>query len=362
MVTMKKKIFTATTSVALMAVLAACGGSDSKSSDGTSDLSKVDYTVNGPTAEASASFATPFSVDKTETYVVDQGNGDALADGDVVVLNATSFNGSDGSKLGSTFSSQPIMVPINDSLKSQVPELYDVLKSGKVGMTFAYSSNLTQTTDESGNATPSAMPAGSATNVEIYSVASKVLKSAEGESHDNTDKALKNFTATEGQAATLELSDDRGDQPTELRTEDLITGNGETVGANDVVYAKYQGVRWEDGKAFDGNYDSELPAQFSLDSVIKGWTQGLTGKKVGSRVLLVIPSELAYGDDAGSDRPSGALVFVVDILGVSHVNSASAEASDSASSDPSAIPSDSASAVATDAASEEPSATAEATK
>ena len=51
-----------------------------------------------------------------------------------------------------------------------------------------------------------------------------------------------------------------------------------------------------------------------LDKVIKGWTQGLTGKTVGSRVLLVIPKDLAYGD-AGQGDAKGDLVFVVDILG-----------------------------------------------
>lgn len=355
MVTMKKKFLTATTSVALMATLAACGGSNSGNDKSGSDLADVQYTVNGPTAEASASFATPFAAEKTATHVVEEGKGDKLAENDVVVLNAVSFNGADGSKLGSTFdSNQPIMIPISSALKEQEPELYEVLANGSVGMTFSYTSNKTQTTDDSGNAQASPLPAGAATNVEIYSVATKVLKSAEGKTNENVDPVLKKFEAPAGQAATLELADDRGDQPTELKTSDLITGDGETVGKNDIVYAKYQGVRWEDGEAFDGNYDSETPAQFSLDSVIPGWTEGLAGKKVGSRVLLVIPSEKAYGDDAGEGRPSGALVFVVDILGVSHVNTAT----ESASSDPSAVPSDSSSPVESATTAETPSAEA----
>ena len=41
--------------------------------------------------------------------------------------------------------------------------------------------------------------------------------------------------------------------------------------------------------------------------VIKGWDQGLIGKKVGSRVLLVIPPELAYGDSRPRARPPGEL-------------------------------------------------------
>ena len=56
-------------------------------------------------------------------------------------------------------------------------------------------------------------------------------------------------------------------------------------------------------------------ATFPLTGVIKGWTQGLTGKTVGSRVLLVVPKDLAYGDQGQGDA-KGDLVFVVDILGV----------------------------------------------
>lgn len=304
-----------------MATLAACGGSNSDDKNG-SQLSDVQYSLNGPTAEASASFETPFVAEGTSTHVIDEGDGEELKDGDVVVLNATSFNGQDGSKLGSTFTSQPIMVPVNDSLKEQVPELYDVLSQGKVGMSFSYTSNMVQAADETGNASPSPLPSGSATNVEIYSVASKVLNTAEGtEVTEGLHESFVEFKLDDNAqfGAVIDLKDDRGDAPAELVSQDLIEGNGQVVGETDTVYAKYFGLRWEDGHEFDGNYNAELPAQFSLTSVIPGWTEGLAGHKVGSRVLLIIPSEKAYGDEdeTGSGRPTGPLVFVVDILGAS---------------------------------------------
>jgi peptidylprolyl isomerase len=52
--------------------------------------------------------------------------------------------------------------------------------------------------------------------------------------------------------------------------------------------------------------------------VIQGWSQGLTGVKIGSRVMLVIPPELGYGDQAREGIPANStLVFVVDVLGTS---------------------------------------------
>ena len=53
-------------------------------------------------------------------------------------------------------------------------------------------------------------------------------------------------------------------------------------------------------------------------ALIDGWVQGLQGVTVGSRVLLVIPSELGYGDGGNGTIPGGAtLVFVVDVLAAS---------------------------------------------
>ena len=155
----------------------------------------------------------------------------------------------------------------------------------------------------------------------------------------------------------MTLSADRGDAPTELYTEDLITGTGATVSESDIIYVNYVGVTWSDGTQFDGNFGA-TPTALSLNGVIEGWKQGLAGKTVGSRVLLIIPSELAYGEDAAtSGAPEGALVFVVDILGSSPTRTAAASAS--ASADASATATADASASATETASE--SASAEAT-
>ena len=81
----------------------------------------------------------------------------------------------------------------------------------------------------------------------------------------------------------------------------------------------------------------------------------MKGKKVGSRVELVIPADLAYGNNAGGSKPSGTLVFVVDILGAENpqtlqraqaASSAAAAAEASASATASATPAATASATA----------------
>lgn len=50
-------------------------------------------------------------------------------------------------------------------------------------------------------------------------------------------------------------------------------------------------------------------------SLIKGWDQALVGQTVGSRLLLVVPPSLGYGDKASGSIPANStLVFVIDIL------------------------------------------------
>ncbi|MCL7428728.1 FKBP-type peptidyl-prolyl cis-trans isomerase [Streptomyces sp. YS415] len=122
-------------------------------------------------------------------------------------------------------------------------------------------------------------------------------------------------TNTDGKAPSIEVPDT--DAPTKLVASYVLEGDGEKVGAEDSVLVQYKGVLWDGGKEFDATYTNKQLASFSLQQVVKGWAQGLTGKKVGSRVLVVIPPDLGYGDNPpqGSGiKKDSTLVFSVDIL------------------------------------------------
>lgn len=105
---------------------------------------------------------------------------------------------------------------------------------------------------------------------------------------------------------------------TELKTEDLVTGDGEEV-KDDTSIAVYY-IGWNpSGKIFDGSIDGEtLKAPFAINgpanaSVIEGWQKGLVGMKVGGVRELTIPSDMAYGETgSGEDIPANTpLKFVV---------------------------------------------------
>jgi FKBP-type peptidyl-prolyl cis-trans isomerase len=108
-----------------------------------------------------------------------------------------------------------------------------------------------------------------------------------------------------------------GPAPTQLVTEDLKPGTGATVAPGSTVTVNYIGATCTTGKIFDSSYGrGGQPASFSLNGVIKGWTDGIPGMKVGGQRLLGIPAEQAYGASGspptiGPDEP---LWFVVEVL------------------------------------------------
>lgn len=106
--------------------------------------------------------------------------------------------------------------------------------------------------------------------------------------------------------------------PNELRISQLVKGSGPNVESGEVVTMHYSGFVWADGSKFDSSWDRGSPAQFeaSQGKLIPGFLSAIVGQPVGTRVLVVIPPELAYGPQ-GSETipPDSTLVFVIDILG-----------------------------------------------
>lgn len=122
-------------------------------------------------------------------------------------------------------------------------------------------------------------------------------------------------TNTDGKAPSITVP--KKPAPTKLVSNYIIEGSGPAVKSSDTVSVQYKGVLWKDGKEFDSSYSKGAPVTFPLANVIPGWSKGLEGKKVGSRVLLVVPPDMGYGDQGqGPIPPKSTLVFSVDVLAV----------------------------------------------
>lgn len=93
-------------------------------------------------------------------------------------------------------------------------------------------------------------------------------------------------------------------------------GDGTSPGPQDAVLAHYEG-RFIDGEVFDSSIARGEPAQFRLDQVIPGWTEGLQLMETGDRYRFFIPPELGYGEGgSGPIPPHSTLIFDVELLEV----------------------------------------------
>ncbi|HEV2998340.1 MAG TPA: FKBP-type peptidyl-prolyl cis-trans isomerase [Solirubrobacteraceae bacterium] len=108
-----------------------------------------------------------------------------------------------------------------------------------------------------------------------------------------------------------------GPAPTQLQTKDLVVGTGKTAKAGDSVTVNYVGVLYKGGKEFDSSWKHGEPFTFTIgEGVIKGWSLGVAGMRVGGRRELIIPAPLAYGPQGRPPTipPNSPLIFVVDLL------------------------------------------------
>lgn len=102
-----------------------------------------------------------------------------------------------------------------------------------------------------------------------------------------------------------------------LQYEVLQEGTGKSPKATDKVRCHYEG-RLTDGTVFDSSYQRGEPANFGLNQVIAGWTEGVQLMKEGAKYRFHIPYLLGYGErGAGASIPPYAtLVFDVELIKV----------------------------------------------
>ena len=122
----------------------------------------------------------------------------------------------------------------------------------------------------------------------------------------DTTRKLANFTPVAHTASLVKT--------------DLVVGKGQEVKAGDTVSVQYTGAVAATGAVFQSSKDFGTdPVTFPLGGVIKGWTDGIPGMKVGGTRRLLIPAAQAYGatPPPGSGIPANAdLVFDVELVGI----------------------------------------------
>lgn len=309
--------FTTVLSAAAVAgalVLSGCG--EETSTEPASSLEGVTVTDTAPETAPTVEVDAPLELTRTESAVVSEGDGDEIAEGDLVSLQAVLVNGTDGETVTSTWDQGPVGLDLGDeslfaSFKSQLP-------GKKVGSRVVIASVPADAYGDTGN-----QQLGIAKDDPVVFVidvlgASKVLDEAQGTAVD-PKKGLPTVTMNEGEPATITMPKD-AKAPKETVVQPLVEGEGAKVEKGQTVRVAYTGALLRNGEVFDSSANRpEQPYfdfQVGASQVIKGWDEGLLGQPVGSRVLLVIPPKDGYGEAGSGDTIKGTdtLVFVVDIL------------------------------------------------
>jgi peptidylprolyl isomerase len=104
-----------------------------------------------------------------------------------------------------------------------------------------------------------------------------------------------------------------------LKYYDIVEGEGAVAEEGQMVSVHYTG--WlTDGTRFDSSLSRGQPFVILLGSqqVIEGWIEGIPGMRVGGQRQLVIPPELAYGEQGAGDviPPNATLIFEIELLNI----------------------------------------------
>lgn len=300
----------------LLPALVACGGEKTEGLGEETEPGFDAVKISGdfgaaPTVEWEAQM----EVDETETKTLVEGDGQVIEKGDRAFAYIWVGNGYTKKQAFSDYDTGQAEQLTADS-KSLSPVFEDLLTGTKVGSRVAAVATADEVFGEAGN--PSIGIANQDSVLIIVDVVSPILEKAEGAAQPAPAWVPK-LVEADGKVTAFDFAG--APQPgKDLQQAVLIQGTGADVQADDSVLVRYLGQVYGGAQPFDQNYDTDAAElqPFSLDGVVAGWKQGLTGVKVGSRVVLAIPPALGYGAEGNADagiKGTDTLYFVVDVLG-----------------------------------------------
>jgi len=277
-------------------------------------LDGITVTGDDPAVTPKVAIATPpVNVTATTVKTLKEGTGDESTEGNKVTVRQALFLGKDGKQLQSDFESKDTPSFILQGTDT-IPGLITALTGVKVGQRVLFAIPPAEAFGPNGRAEAGIGPTDDLLVVADILAVGKVLKQAEGAAvAPVAGQPTVTFDATNGPTIAVPKTA----APTALVSQNLIDGNGPEVKSGQTITVHYTGAVWTDGSVFDSSWTRKSPATFGIGTgnVIPGWDKGLVGKKVGSRVLLVVPPADGYGDQAQAKIPANStLVFVVDIL------------------------------------------------
>ena len=132
---------------------------------------------------------------------------------------------------------------------------------------------------------------------------------------NNPFSSTSTTVSTEPSSTSAATASDTNPNPNQVVVQDVSQGTGAEAQVGDTVEVNYIG-KLQDGTVFDQTSTKSGPFPFTLGgNVIPGFTQGVTGMKVGGTRIIIIPPSLGYGSQAvGSIPANSTLIFQVELV------------------------------------------------
>jgi FKBP-type peptidyl-prolyl cis-trans isomerase len=254
---------------------------------------------------------------KLEIKTQIKGKGAEVRKGDLIICDYVGYtwNGTSNHLLASSFGGgHPGAFPSG----SLVPGLEKALDGQRVG-----SRVVTVVPPKEGygaNGYPALRIGGSDSLVYVLDVVASYPKTAaaKGTARPQRDPRLPRVSTATRRPPDVTIP--AATPPKRLQVRTVIQGSGRKVEGGQVLALQYAGLLWRGGRVFESSWRAgrAYATTIGTGQVVKGWDQGLVGRRVGSRVLLVVPPAWAYGAKGLRQvgiKGTDTLVFVVDILG-----------------------------------------------
>jgi len=250
--------------------------------------------------------------------VLIEGDGEKIASGDTVMAHLLIANGVDKQVTSSDFDGAPQMLTVSQDVFAAIREPLEGVTAGSRVLVAA------PPEDAFGDNGPQFGIGNKDTVVFVIDVDSKLSLQPHGTKQAPPAWAPK-VTESDGTPTALDFAGTPKPGKS-LQVAALVKGDGKAVKKGQTVYVNYLGQTFGGKQPFDESYSKGQPFPVQLGAtsgpgaVIKGWSQGLEGATVGSRLLLSIPPDLAYGAEGRPDGgipPNSTLFFVIDVLAAS---------------------------------------------
>ena len=228
--------------------------------------------------------SSPVEVSSTKLRTQKTGDGPELVEGAPVVLSITAFDGETGEVLNPSGEPNILIASLQEA------ELGETLTNLLIGKT-------------EGSRLVIGRPL---TNGQVeVDVVDVLLTAAKGEPCDDGGPLVVSV-GEEGPAVTEKPAT----APSDLVVQCLLRGDGPQVGPNDEVIIQYVAINWEDSKVTSSTWVDGVPTKVKVSEVMEGLSHALVDWRAGSRLAVIIPPDMASGEDT--------VIAVVDILAVIH--------------------------------------------